>query len=79
MADAKYSKTRRDTGVALDDEERASEGLTEDGVVEGWEGLTRDTGEIVVDGAVKGVREGRGGLVASKGHWRSLLSESESS
>ena len=77
MADAKYSKTRRDTGVALDDEERASEGLAEDGVVEGWEGTTRDTGEIAVDGAVAGAREGRVGV--SMGHWRSLLSESESS
>ena len=58
MAAAKYSKTRRDTGVALDDEERSSEGFAEDDVSEGREETTRDTGESVVGGAVGGAREG---------------------
>ena len=68
MADAKYSKTRRDTGVALDEDERSSEGWREDGVVERWEGTTRDTGEPTVDAAGTDVCEGRGVVTVPTGH-----------
>ena len=69
----------RDTGVALEDDEWASEGLTVSGVAEGGDEAKRDTGELTASAAVEDECEGKGLLTVPKGHRRSLLSESESS